>query len=72
MLNEVHNKTIKKKNLKLSEFTSLKIRLAFGQRDPSNDQQPLTSDDLLVTDRDHFFSQKEHESPAVNLNNQGK
>ena len=60
------------KKIKLSEYTSLKIRLAFGRRDPANDQQPLTSDDLLVTDRDHFFSQKEHDSPAVDLNNQGK
>ena len=63
---------LKKKNFKLSEYTSLKIRLAFGRRDPANDQQPLTSDDLLVTDRDHFFSQKEHDFPAVDLNNQGK
>ena len=63
---------LKKMNFKLSEYTSLKIRLAFGRRDPANDQQPLTSDDLLVTDRDHFFSQKEHDSPAVDLDNQGK
>ena len=72
ILLDVHEKNIKKKGFKLSEYNALKLRFAFGRRDADSKQEPLTRDDLLVTDQDRIFSQKEPDSPANDINNAAK
>ena len=74
ILTEYHQKVIKKRAFKLSEYTSMKLRFAFGRRDVSKEQEQLllASEHLSLEDSDHLFSQKEPDSPAVATKNNDK
>ena len=72
ILTEYHQKVIKKRAFKLSEYTSMKLRFAFGRRDVTKEQEQalLASEHLNIEETDHLFSQQVPDSPAVvNSNN---